>query len=204
MPEIKEELLDAIHVLLKASRVLPKEDSLKEMILLLVAEIWGLLKISAFSIINYFKSLRLSRNRKISNIEQEHANRLNRIVGYKIFSKEALDIFDDKIDKMTSKYPKQDINAEVKEMKDSADEYLEYQKERNGMISSYLPVLSVALITLLFIYAYGLEFIFSKQGSLILALVTSLFICKNNFVLTYDIAVAKHVKILLERVERNI
>lgn len=204
MSKIREELLDTIHTLIKTSRVLPKEGSLKEMMLLLLAEIWDFLKLSVASIIDSLKSLRLSRKSRMSSIEIEHMSRLNRIVGYRIFRKENLAIFDNRIDEIKRKYPQQDFDAEVKEMKDSTDEHLEYQKDRNELLSSYLPVLGIAFITLLFIYVYGTEFIYSKQGSLVLALIISFFTCKNKFMLTYDISVAKHVKLLLERVESNI
>ncbi|AFY96862.1 hypothetical protein [Chamaesiphon minutus] len=204
MSKIREELLDTIHTLIKTSRALPKEGSMKEMMLLLLAEIWDFLKLPVGSIRDYLKSLRLSRKSRISNIEDEHMSRLNRIVGYRIFREDDLAIFDNRIDEIKRKYPPQDLEVEVKEMKDSTDEHLEYQKDRNEILGSYLPVLGIAFITLLFIYVYGTEFIYSKQGSLVLALIISFFTCKNKFMLTYDISVAKHVKYLLERVESNI
>jgi hypothetical protein len=204
MSTIREELLVTIHTLIKTSRVLPREGSLKEMMLLLLAEIWDFLKLPVFSIRDYLKSLRLSRKSRMSNIEIEHMLRLNRIVGYRIFNEKNLAIFDNRIDEIKRKYPQQDLDAEVKEMKDSTDEHLEYQKDRNELLSSYLPVLGIAFITLLFIYVYGTEFIYSKQGSLVLALIVSFFTCKNKFMLTYDISVAKHVKLLLERIENYI
>ena len=204
MSEIKKELLGTINTLIKTSRVLPREGSLKEMILRLLAEIWDFLKLSLVSTRDYLKSLRLSRKSRISNIEVEQMSRLNRIVGYRIFREDDLAIFDNRIDEIKRKYSKQSLDGEVTEMKDSTDEHLEYQKDRNELLSSYLPVLGIAFITLLFIYVYGTEFIYSKQGSLILALIISFFTCKNKFMLTYDISVAKHVKILLERIESNI
>jgi hypothetical protein len=204
MSEIKKELLGTIDTLIKTSRVLPREGSLKEMMLRLLSEIWDFLKLSVVSIRDYLKSLRLSRKSRMSNIEIEHMARLNRIVGYRIFREDNLAIFDNRIDEIKRKYPQQDFDAEVKEMKDSTDEHLEYQKDRNEILGSYLPVLGIAFITLLFIYVYGTEFIYSKQGSLVLALVISFFTCKNKFMLTYDISVAKHVKLLLERIESNI
>lgn len=204
MSRIREELIEVIHTLIKTSRVLPKEGSLKEMMLLLLAEIWNFLKLSVVSIRDSLKSLRLSRKSRMSNIEIEHMSRLNRIVRYRIFNEKNLAVFDNRIDEIKRKYLQQDLDAEVKEMKDSTDEHLEYQKDRNELLSSYLPVLGIAFITLLFIYVYGTEFIYSKQGSLVLALIISFFTCKNKFMLTYDISVAKHVKLLLERVESSI
>jgi hypothetical protein len=204
MSEIKKELLGTIDTLIKTSRVLPREGSLKEMLLRLLAEIWDFLKLSVVSIRDYLKLLRLSRKSRMSNIETEHMSRLNRIVGYRIFREDDLAIFDNRIDEIKRKYPQQDFDVEVKEMKDSTDEHLEYQKDRNEILGSYLPVLGIAFITLLFIYVYGTEFIYSKQGSLVLALIISFFTCKNKFMLTYDISVAKHVKHLLERIENYI
>jgi hypothetical protein len=204
MSTIREELLVTIHTLIQTSRVLPREGSLKEMMLLLLAEIWDFLKLSVGSIRDYLKSLRLSRKSRISNIETEHMSRLKRIVGYRIFREDDLAMFDNRIDEIKRKYPQQDLEAEIREMKDSTEEHLDCQKDRNELISSYLPVLGIAFITLLFIYAYGTEFIYSKQGSLMLALIISFFTCKNKFMLTYDISVAKHVKLLLERIESNI
>jgi hypothetical protein len=204
MPTIREELLVTIHTLIKTSRVLPREGSLKEMMSLLLAEIWDFLKLPVFSIRDYLKSLRLSRKSRMSNTEIEHMLRLNRIVGYRIFREDNLAILNNRIDEIKRKYPQQDFEAEVKEMKESTDEHLEYQKDRNDILGSYLPVLGIAFITLLFIYVYGTEFIYSKQGSLVLALIISFFTCKNKFMLTYDISVAKHVKLLLERIENYI
>lgn len=204
MSEIEKELLGTIDTLIKTSRVLPREGSLKEMMLRLLAEIWDFLKLSVGSIRDYFKSLRLSRKSRMSNRESEDMSRLNRIVRYRIFKEDDLAIFDNRIDEIKRKYLQQDFEAELKEMKDSTDEHLEYQKDRNEILGSYLPVLGIAFITLLFIYVYGTEFIYSKQGSLILALIISFFTCKNKFMLTYDISVAKHVKFLLGRIESNI
>ncbi|PSB59621.1 hypothetical protein [Chamaesiphon polymorphus] len=202
--ERREEILVAINTLIKTSRVLPREGSLKQMMLLLLAEIWDFLKLSIASIRDYLKSLRSSRKSRMSNIEIEQMSRLNRIVGYRIFTEGNLAVFDNRIDEIKRKYPQQDFDTEVKEMKDSTDEHLEYQKDRNEILSSYLPVLGIAFITLLFVYVYGTEFIYSKQGSIVLAIIISFFTCKNKFMLTYDISVAKHVKLLLERIESNL
>lgn len=204
MSKIREELLDAIHTLIKTSRVLPKEGSVKEMMLLLLKEIWDLLKLSVVSTIDYLKVFRWSRKSRISRIEVEQRSRLNRIVGYKIFSIENLDAFDSRIDEIKRQYSSHDFDTEVKEMKCSTDENLEYQKDRNEILSSYLPILGIGFITFLFVYVYGEEFIYSKPGSLAVALTISYFTCKSKFMLTYDISVAKHVQFLLKRIETKI
>jgi hypothetical protein len=69
MSTIREELLVTIHTLIKTSRVLPREGSLKEMMSLLLVEIWNFLKLPVFSIRDYLKSLRLSRKSRMSNTE---------------------------------------------------------------------------------------------------------------------------------------
>jgi short subunit dehydrogenase-like uncharacterized protein len=96
------------------------------------------------------------------------------------------------------------LKAKIKEMKDLTAEYLEYQKDRNELLGSYLLLLGIAFITLLFIYVYGTELIYSKRRSVTLALAISFFTCKIKCELTYDISVARHVKFLLERVKKKI
>ena len=99
----REEILVAIHTLIKTSRVLPREGSLKQMMLLLLAEIWDFLKLSIASIRDYLKSLRSSRKSRMSNIEIEQMSRLNRIVGYRIFTEGNLAVFDNRIDEIKRK-----------------------------------------------------------------------------------------------------
>jgi hypothetical protein len=203
MNKIKEELLETIGDLIKTSRALPNKGSVKEIILLLPTLICDFLYSSFILTVKSLKSLGSSKKSKILTGDAEYRATLDRIVEYKIFSQENLNIFDKKVYEIKIKHP-HEFHTVIKGMKDSIIEYLEYQKDRSELIGAYLPVLGLAFITLIFICAYGKEFIFSKEGSILLALVISYFTCKTKFEITYDISVAKHVKLLLERIENKI
>jgi hypothetical protein len=203
MNKIKEEILEAIGDLIITSRALPSKGSVREIILLLPTLIGDFLRSSFTLTVKSAKSLKSSKQSNILTGDAEYRSTLNRIVYYKIFSAENLDIFDRIIDEIKVKYT-HEFHEVMKDMKDSIIEYLEYQKDRSELIGAYLPVLGLAFITLLFICAYGKEFILSKEGSILLALVISYFTCKTKFEITYDISVAKHVKLLLERIENKI
>jgi hypothetical protein len=203
MNAVKEEILEAIGDLIKTSRALPKKGSVKEIILLLLTLIWDFLCSSFILTLKLVKSLGSSRKNKILTTDAEYRAMLNRVVDYKIFIPTNLSTFDNKVNEIKTKYPHEFLPI-LKDMKVSIVEYIEYQKDRGELIGAYLPVIGLAFITLLFIYAYGKEFILSKEGSIMLAVVISYFICKIKFEITYDISVAKHVKFLLERIENNI
>jgi hypothetical protein len=203
MNKIKEEILETIGDLIKTSRALPSKGSVKEIILLLPTLIYDFLCPSFTLTVKSVKLLGSSKKSKRLTGDTEYKATLNRIVEYKIFSPKNLEMFDNKVDEIKIKHP-YEFQAVIKDMKDSIIEYLEYQKDRSELIGAYLPVLGIAFITLLFICAYGKEFIFSKEGSILLALVISYFTCKTKFEITYDISVARHVKLLLERIENKI
>jgi hypothetical protein len=194
MSDLKREIIEAIHMVIKDSRAIPKEGSFYEMLLLIAIFFWSPIK-------DLFPNRmgNQGRSRKSRQKEKEYFKRLRYITSYDIFSEKNLEAFDLEIIRIRDKYPSQIISA-VKEMQESTEKYLEYPN-KGQLIESYLPTLGLGLITLVFIGAYGREFILSKQGSLILALAVSLWTSKIKFGLAYDVACAELTKPLLERIE---
>jgi hypothetical protein len=197
MSDLKREIIEAIHMVIKDSRAIPKEGSLYEMLLLIVSFFWSPIK-------DLFRNRMGNRRKSAKNREKEkeYFKRLSYITSYNIFSKEDLEAFDSEIIRIRDKYPNKMLFA-VREMKEATEKYLEYPN-KGKLSDSYLPILGLGFITLVFVSTYGREFIFSKEGSLTLALVISLWTSKIKFSLAYDRAVAELSKPLLERIETTL
>ena len=198
MSDVQIELLEAVDKCIEDSRVLPKEGSAFEMIRLLLSYITEIL----IEICRDLISTVLGRRKMTKHRRKESMLRLKSIVNYKMFDENNLNEFDRQIEIIKNKYPKE-IHSTVLIMKDSTEKYLEYPR-RGELIEAYLPILSVSLITLIFIMMYGGDFIFSKIGSFFLGLAIALFTSQIKFGLAYDLAVAKLTKFLLERIEGKI
>lgn len=189
MSDLKREIIEAIHMVIKDSRAIPKEGSLYEMLLLMASFFW--------SPIGNRRTSEKNREK-----EKDYLKRLRYITSYNIFSEKGLKAFDREIIRIRNKYPSQMLST-VKEMKESTEKYLEYPN-KGQLLESYLPTLGLGFITLVFIGTYGREFIFSKEGSLTLALAVSLWTSKIKFALAYDVACAQLTQPLLERIETTL
>ncbi len=196
MSNVQIELLEAIDKCIESSRVLPKEGSALEMLRLLLNSIKEMLIEMCKDLVSIITAKKSKHRRKESML------RLISIVNYRMFDKENLEKFDCQIKIIKNKYP-DDIYSTVLGLNDSTGKYLKYPR-RGELLEAYLPILSVSLITLIFVMVYGGDFIFEKIGSFSLGLAIALFTCKIKFGLAYDLAVAKLTNFLLERIEDKI